>query len=75
MVSSGDSDATDKEVCLGELYTYKALMDLIDELSVQELLDYTLNFVHEQSVVVYLSHHYNHDVAQAFLGDKLYLVD
>jgi hypothetical protein len=50
-------------------------MTRIDELSVRELLEYALNFVHEQSIVVYLSHHYNHDVVQAFMGDKFYLVD
>jgi hypothetical protein len=75
MANSGDSAATDRDVRLGELYTHKALMDRIDEMSVRELLEYALNFVHEQSVVVYLSHHYSHDVVQAFSGDKLYLVD
>ena len=50
-------------------------MDRIDEISMRELLEYALNFVHEQSVVVYLLHYYNHDVVQAFSGDKLYLVD
>ena len=60
---------------MGELYTHKARMDRIDEMSVRELLEYALNFVHEQSVVVYLSHHYINDVVQAFSGDKLYLVD
>ncbi len=51
-------------------------MDRIDEMSVRELLEYALNFVHEQSVVVYFSHrHYSHDVFQAFSGDKFYLVD
>ncbi len=60
---------------LGEIYTYKALVDRIDEMSVRELLEYALNFVHEQSVVVYLSHHYIHEVVQAISDDKLYLVN
>ena len=75
MANSGDMEAIEKDVRLGELYTDKDLMDCIDEMSVRELLEYALNFVHEQSVVVYLSHHYIHDVIQAFSGDKLYLVD
>jgi hypothetical protein len=50
-------------------------MDRIDTMSIHETLDYALNMVHEQSVVVYLKHHYNHEVVAAFTGDKLYLVD
>jgi len=38
-------------------------------------MEYALNFVHGQSVVVYLSNHYIHDLVQAFSGNKLYLVD
>ena len=68
-------EAIEKDARMGELYTHKVLMDRIDEISVRELLEYALNYVHDQSVVVYLSHHYNHDVVQAFSGDKLYLVD
>ena len=60
---------------MGELYTYKALMDRIDTISVRELLEYALNFVHNLSVVEYLSHHYNNEVVQALSGDKLYVVD
>jgi len=75
MANFGDPEEADKDVRLGELYTHKALMDRIDEMSVRELLEYALNFVHEQSVVVYLSHHYSHNVVQALSGDKLYLVD
>ena len=41
----------------------------------REFLDYALNTVHEQSVVIYLSHHYDHDLVNALTGDKLYLVD
>ena len=62
MASSRDAAATDKDVRLGELFTHKFLMDLINNLSVRDLLEYALNFSHEQSVVVYLSHHYSHDV-------------
>jgi hypothetical protein len=64
-----------KDVTLGELITHNALMDRIDTMSIRETLDYALNMVHEQSVVVYLQHHYNHEVVTAFTGDKLYLVD
>jgi len=38
-------------------------------------LEYALNTAHEPSVVIYLTHHYRHDVVNAFTGDKLYLVD
>ena len=75
MANSGDMEAIEKDVRMWELYTHKALTDRIDEMLVRELLEYALNFGHEQTVVVYLSHHYNHVVVQAFSGDKLYLVD
>ena len=39
------------------------------------LLEYALNTVNEQLVVVYLTHHYNHEVVTAFTGDSLFLVD
>jgi hypothetical protein len=60
---------------LGELFIHNTLMDRIDTMSIRETLDYALNRVHEQSVVVYLQHHYNHEVVTGFTGDKLYLVD
>ncbi len=41
----------------------------------REVLEYALNNVNEQSVVVYLTHHHNHDVVTAFTGDLLYMVD
>ena len=63
------------DVALGELFTHIALMYRIDTMSIRETLDYALNMVHEQSVVVYLQHHYNNEVVTAFTGDKLYLVD
>ena len=50
-------------------------MDRIDTMSIRETLDYALNMVHEQSVVVYLQHHYIKEAVAAFTGDKLYLVD
>ena len=34
-----------------------------------------MNTVHEQSVVVYLTHHYNRAAVMAFTGDLLYVVD
>jgi hypothetical protein len=74
--AAGGSEAdTAKDVALGELFTHSALMDRIDTMSIRETLDYALNMVHEQSVVVYLQHHYSREVVTAFTGDKLYLVD
>ena len=64
-----------KDVALGELFTHNALMDRIDTMSIRETLDYALNMVHEQSIVVYLQHHYRSEVVTAFTGDKVYLVD
>jgi hypothetical protein len=48
--------------------------DLESLLPVREVLEYALNIAHEQSVVIYLSHHYIQDVVNAFTGDKLYLL-
>jgi hypothetical protein len=75
MKDIGDEAATSKDVRLSELLTHADLMDNIDGMSVREILEYALNTVHEQSVVIYLTHHYIHDVVNAFTGDKLYLVD
>jgi hypothetical protein len=50
-------------------------MDRIDTMSIRETLDYAINMVHDQSVVVYLQHHYNHEVVTALTGDKLYFID
>ena len=74
-LAGGSAEEIAKDVALGELFTHNALMDRIDTMSTRELLDYALNMVHEQSVVVYLQHHYSHEVVAAFSGDKLYLVD
>jgi hypothetical protein len=74
MQDNGDEDATAKDVKFSELLTHSDLMDKLDNVSVREVLEYALNTVHEQSVVIYLSHHYNHDVLNAFTGDKLYMV-
>ncbi len=60
---------------MGERFTHIDLMDRMDAMSIRETLNYALNMVHEQSVVVYLEHHYNREVVTAFTGDKLYLVD
>jgi hypothetical protein len=73
--AGGSAEDIAKDVALGELFTYIALMDRIDTMSIRETLDYVLNMVHEQFVVVYLHHHYSHEVVAAFTGDKLYLVD
>ena len=73
--AGGITEDIAKDVALGELFTHSALMDRIDTMSIRATLDYALNMVHEQSVVVYLQLHYNHEVVTAFTGDKLYLVD
>ena len=74
-VAGGSTEGIAKDVALGELFTQSALMDRIDTMSVQENLDYALNMVHEQSVVVYLQHHYINEAVTTFTGDKLYPVD
>jgi hypothetical protein len=75
MKDIGDEAATSKDIRLSELLTHADLMDKIDIMSLRETLEYALNTVHEQSVVIYLTHHYSHDVVNAFTGDKLYMVD
>ncbi len=75
MAAGGSLEDTAKDVALGELFTHSTLMDRLDSMSIRETLDYALNMVHEQSVVVYLRHHYSMEVVAAFTGDKLYLVD
>jgi len=73
--AGGNAEDIAKDVALEELFTHNALMDRIDTMSIRETLDYVLYMVHDQSVVVYLHHHYSHEVVAAFTGDKLYLVD
>jgi hypothetical protein len=75
MSQSGDAKATAKEVHLSELLSYSDMVDKLENMSVREILEFALNTVHEQSVVVYLTHHYIHDVVTAFTGDLLYMVD
>jgi len=75
------SDPTDakgrvKEVRLSELLlTHADLANNLDDILERELLEYALNTVHVQSVLRYLTHHYNHEVVTAFTGDLLSLVD
>jgi hypothetical protein len=65
-----------KDDLLGELSSnHSSLMAKLDDMSVCETLDYALNMVHEQPVVVYLQYHYIYEVVSAFQGDKLYLLD
>ena len=52
MRDSGDADATAKDVKLPELFN--DLMDKLDSLSVREVIEYALNTVHDQFVVIYL---------------------
>jgi hypothetical protein len=49
-----DAKESNKEVRLLELLTHADLTDTLDDMSERELLEYALNTVHEQSVVVYL---------------------
>ncbi len=70
-----DARKRSKEVRLSELLTQADLTDKLDDMSERELLEYTLNTVHGQSVVVCLIHHYNHEMVIAFTGDSLFLVD
>jgi hypothetical protein len=72
---SNNAKESSKEVRLSELLTHADLTDKLDDMSERELLEYALNTVHEQSVVVYLTHHYNPEVLIAFTGDLLYLVN
>ena len=51
------------------------LLEKLDDVSVAEILEYALNTVHEHSVVVYMTHHSNHDVVMAFTKDMLYMMD
>ena len=66
MKDIGDEVATSKDVCLSELPIHADLMDKIESMAVRETLEYALNTVHEQPVVIYLTHHYSHDVVNAF---------
>ena len=70
-----DAKEGSKEVPLSELLTHADFTDKLDDMSERELLEYALNTVHEQSVVVYLTHHYSHEVVTAFTEDSLFLVD
>jgi sulfur transfer protein SufE len=74
-VDPNDLRDCNKEVRLSELLTHADLSDKLDDMTDRELLEYALNSVHEQSVMVYLTHHYRHEVVIAFTGDSLILVD
>ena len=75
MADPHDAKEGSNEVRLSELLTHADLTDKLDDMSERELLEYALNTVHEQSVVVYLTHHYNHEVVPAFTVDSHFLVD
>ena len=75
MKDNCDEAATFKDVRLSELLTHAYLMDKIHNMAMRETLEYALNTVDENSVVIYLTHHYSNGVVNAFTGDKLYLVD
>ena len=55
MKDNGDEDATAKDVKLSELLTHSDFLDKLDNFFVRKVLEYALNTVHEQSVVIYLS--------------------
>jgi hypothetical protein len=75
MSDPNDAKKRSKEVRLSELLTHADLTDKLDDMSKRELLEYALNTVLEQSVVVYLTHHYSHEVVVAFTGNSPFLVD
>ena len=56
MTDLNDAKEGNKEVRLSELLTHADLTDKLDDMSERELLEYALNTVHEQSMVVYLTH-------------------
>jgi hypothetical protein len=69
MKNIGDDAGTSKDVRLSELVTYTDLIGKIDNMQVRETLEYALITVHEQSVVIYLTHHYSYEVVSTFTGD------
>jgi hypothetical protein len=75
--ANGEVDASilSKNVRVAEILTFNDLTDKLDDKSSRELFEYALNMVHEQSMVVYLRHHYISEVVQSFTRDKLFLVD
>jgi hypothetical protein len=75
MTDPNDAKEGSNEVRLSELLTHAKLKDKLDDMSERELLEYALNTIHDQSVVVYLTHHYSHEVVTAFTGDSIFLVD
>ena len=75
MADPHDTKEGNTEVRLSELLTHADLTDKLDDMSERALPEYALNTIHEQTVVVYLTHHYIHEVLTAFTGDSLFLVD
>jgi hypothetical protein len=67
-----DAKEYSKEVRLSELLTHADLSNKLGDMTERELLKYALNTVHEQSVVVYLTHHYCHEVVTTLTGDSLF---
>ncbi len=47
MAQSGDPEATIKEVRLSELLSQSDLVDIMEDMSVREFQEYTLNAAHE----------------------------
>jgi hypothetical protein len=70
MADQRDAKEGSKGVRLSELLTHADLTDKLDDMSERKLLEYALGIVHEQTVVVYLTHHYSHEVVTAFTGAR-----
>ena len=75
MANPNDAKEGSKEVRLSEMLTHADLADKLDDMSERDLLEYVINTIYEQSVVVYLTHHCSLEVVTAFTGDSLFLVD
>ncbi len=63
------------DVQLARLVPLAVLEDNISTYSVGQILEMSLNYVHEASHAVYLKHVYNNTVAKTFLGDELFGAD
>ena len=63
------------DVELARLVPLTVLEDNISTYSVGQILDMSLNYVHEATHAVYLKHMYNNTVTATFLGDELFGAD
>jgi hypothetical protein len=63
------------DVQLARLVPLAVLEDNISTYSVGQILEMSLNYVHEAAHAVYLKHVHNNTVAEIFLGDELFGAD